>query len=40
MSEARVDIRRIAANAAGTRIRMASEQDEEKEQVSVKWRRT
>ena len=29
-----------AANAARTRIRMASEQDEEEEQVSGEWRRT
>ena len=31
---------RGAANAARTRIRMASEQDEEEEQVSGEWRRT
>ena len=31
---------RGAANAAKTRIRMASEQDEEEEQVSGEWRRT
>jgi len=31
---------RGAANAARTRIRMASEQDEEGEQVSIEWRRT
>ena len=29
-----------AAHAAMTRIRMASEQDEEEEQVSGEWRRT
>ena len=29
-----------AANAARTRICMASEQDEEEEQVPVEWRRT
>jgi len=29
-----------AAHAARTRIRMASEQDEEEEQVSGEWRRT
>ena len=29
-----------AANAASTRIRMASEKDEEGEKVSVEWRRT
>ena len=31
---------RGAANAARTRTRMASEQDEEEEQVSGEWRRT
>ena len=31
---------RGVANPARTRIRMASEQDEEEEQVSWEWRRT
>ena len=30
----------VASNAAWTRIRMASKQDEEEEQVSGEWRRT